>query len=136
METERRREAREEDVDRLTRRIIGFAIDVHRGLGPGLLESAYEACLCHDLAQAGIPFSQQVNLPVRYRGVDLECGYRMDLVVADQVIIEIKSVERLLPIHEAQLLTYLWLSGMAVGLLMNFNMPVLKHGLRRLNRSP
>ena len=79
---------------------------------------------------------QQVNLPVRYRGVDLECGYRMDLVVADQVIIEIKSVERLLPIHEAQLLTYLRLSGMAVGLLMNFNMPVLKHGLRRLNRSP
>jgi len=136
METERRREAREEDVDRLTRRIIGFAIDVHRGLGPGLLESAYEACLCHDLAQAGIPFLQQVNLPVRYRGVDLECGYRMDLVVADQVIIEIKSVERLLPIHEAQLLTYLRLSGMAVGLLMNFNMPVLKHGLRRLNRSP
>ena len=136
METERQREAREEEVDGLTRRIIGFAIDVHRGLGPGLLESAYEACLCNDLAQAGISFARQVALPVRYRGVALECGYRMDLVVADQVIIEIKSVEKLLPIHEAQLLTYLRLSGMAVGLLMNFNMPVLKDGLRRLNRSP
>ena len=136
METERQREAREEEVDGLTRRIIGFAIDVHRGLGPGLLESAYEACPCHDLAQAGLPFARQVVLPVRYRGVALECGYRMDLVVADQVIIEIKSVEKLLPIHEAQLLTYLRLSGMAVGLLMNFNMPVLKDGLRRLNRSP
>jgi GxxExxY protein len=136
METERRREASEGEVDALTRRIIGLAIDVHRALGPGLLESAYEACLCHDLAQAGLPFARQMALPVRYRGVDLECGYRLDLVIAGQVIVEIKATEKLLPIHEAQLLTYLRLSGISVGLLMNFNTPVLKDGLRRLNRSP
>lgn len=134
METARRREERDEEVGGLTRRIIGFAIDVHRHLGPGLLESAYEACLCHDVAQAGLPFQRQVALPVRYRGVELECGYRMDLVVAEKIIVEIKSIDRLLPIHEAQLLTYLRLSGLSVGLLMNFNMPVLKDGLRRLSR--
>ena len=93
-----------------------------------MLESAYEACLCHDLTEAGLSFARQVALPVRYRGVELECGYRMDLVVAGQVIVEIKAVEKLVPIHEAQLLTYLRLSGLAVGLLMNFNMPMLKDG--------
>ena len=135
METERQRGANTDDVDQLTRRIIGFAIDVHRHLGPGLLESAYEVCLCHDLREAGLAFARQVPLPIRYRGVTLDCGYRMDLVVADQVIIEIKALDKLAPIHEAQLLTYLRLSGLSVGLLMNFNMPVLKDGLRRLNRS-
>jgi GxxExxY protein len=135
METERRREDSQADIDALTRQIIGFAIDVHRHLGPGLLESAYEVCLCHDLAQAGLRFARQVVLPVQYRGIQLECGYRMDLVVADSVIVEIKAVQKLLPIHEAQLLTYLQLSGLTAGLLLNFNTSVLKDGLRRVNRS-
>ena len=117
--------------DPLTDRIIGLAIEVHRALGPGLLESAYEQCLCYEFESHGIPFRQQVSLPVTYKSVRLDCGYRMDLVVADQVVVELKTVERLLPIHEAQLLTYLKLSGIRTGLLMNFNAAVLKDGIRR-----
>jgi GxxExxY protein len=115
----------------LTNRIIGMAIDVHRHLGPGLLESAYEECLCHDLKEAGIAFQRQMPLPIVYKTVRLDCGYRMDFVVENELVIEIKAIERLMPIHEAQMLTYLRLSGCKIGLLMNFNSVVLKDGLRR-----
>jgi GxxExxY protein len=117
---------------RLSGRIIGMAIQVHRHLGPGLLESAYEECLCFDLAEAGIDYARQVSLPVVYKGVRLDCGYRMDLVVDNRVVVEIKAVDAIAPIHKAQLLTYLRLSGHKVGLLMNFNVVVLKDGLHRL----
>src|SRR5690242_18684644 len=116
----------------LSNRIIGLAIEVHQQLGPGLLESAYEECLCFELKHAGIPVARQVPLPVIYKEVRLDCGYRLDIVVGQEVIVEIKSIERLLPVHEAQLLTYLRLSGYRVGLLMNFNNKMLKDGLRRL----
>jgi GxxExxY protein len=118
--------------DLLTEKIIGFAIEVHRQLGPGLLESAYEECLSYELKQNGIPFGRQVALPVVYKAVRLDCGYRMDLVVNNQVIIELKTVERLLPVHEAQMLTYMKLSSIRTGLLLNFNTAVLKDGIRRL----
>jgi GxxExxY protein len=118
--------------DPLTQRIIGLAIDVHKALGPGLLESAYEECLCFELAEAGLLFKRQMELPVVYKSVALDCGYRLDVVVEQKVILEIKAVEGLLPIHKAQLLTYLKLSGLSIGLLMNFNSIVLKDGLRRL----
>ena len=119
-------------TDQITEKIIGAAIEVHRALGPGLLESAYETCLCRELDLIGISFTRQVQLPVEYKGEQLECGYRLDLVVEDQVVVEIKAVDALLPIHEAQLLTYLRLSGHPIGLLINFNVPVLRSGLRRL----
>ena len=118
--------------DLLTEKIIGFAIEVHRQLGPGLLESAYEECLCYELKQNGIQLQRQVALPVVYKAVRLDCGYRMDIVVDGQVIIELKTVERLLPVHEAQMLTYMKLSGIRTGLLLNFNSAVLKDGIRRL----
>lgn len=120
------------EVNQLTEAIIGAAIEVHRALGPGLLESAYEECLCRELDLRRIPFERQRLLPVEYKGLSLDCGYRLDLLVADTVVVEIKAVERLLPIHEAQLLTYLKLGGWKVGLLINFNVPVLKKGVRRL----
>ncbi len=116
----------------LTENIIGGAIEVHQALGPGLLESAYEQCLCHELSLRGIPFRRQVELPVQYKGIKLDCGYRIDVLVEDLVIVELKAVEQLLPIHEAQLLTYLKLRACAVGLLINFNVPLLKDGLKRL----
>jgi GxxExxY protein len=121
-----------EELNQLTERIIGAAIEVHRVTGPGLLESAYEECLCYELSQLGLEFKRQVHLPVPYKGLLLDCGYRMDLVVEDAVIVELKAVEHLLPVHSAQLLTYLKLSGRKVGLLMNFNEPALKDGLKRL----
>jgi GxxExxY protein len=123
---------RQGEASGLSERIIGLAIEVHRQLGPGLLESAYEQCLCHELGLNGFAHARQVPLPIIYKGVHLECGYRMDIVVEQQVVIEVKAIEKLMPIHEAQMLTYLRLSGFAVGLLMNFNNPVLKTGLRRL----
>jgi GxxExxY protein len=113
------------EVD-LSPRVIGLAIDVHRHLGPGLLESAYEECLCFELNQAGIAFRRQVALPIIYKDIRLDCGYRIDVVVENTLIIEIKAVERMLPVHEAQMLTYLRLSQLRVGLLMNFNSVVLK----------
>ena len=119
-------------VNDITETIIGAAIEVHRALGPGLLESTYETCLCRELDLRGIRFERQVALPVEYKGERLDCGYRIDLVVADEVVVEIKAVECLLPVHDAQLLTYLRLSRHPVGLLINFNVPVLKQGLRRL----
>ena len=115
----------------LTYRIIGLAMRVHRALGPGLLEGVYQRCLCHELAKAEIPFAAQVYLPVRYDGVEIESGYRADIVVNGEVILELKSVEQLSPPHEAQLLTYLRLSGAGVGLLINFNTVSLTDGIRR-----
>ena len=107
-------------------------VEVHRALGPGLLESAYEECLCYELSQAGLRFERQRALPVAYKGVLLDCGYRLDLVVADSVIVELKAVDGLLPIHKAQLLTYLRLTKLTLGLLINFNVPVLKDGVQRV----
>ena len=119
-------------VMRLSGRVIGLAIEVHRQLGPGLLELAYEECLCFELAEAGIEFARQIPLSLTYKTVRLDCGYRMDVVVADRLILDIKTVERIMPIHKAQLLTYLRLSGHRVGLLLNFNTVVLKDDIHRL----
>ncbi len=118
--------------ERLTGEIIGAAIEVHRQLGPGLLESTYQACLSRELELRGISFEYEKPLPLEYKGARLDCGYRIDLLVAGLVIVEIKSVEALAPIQEAQLLTYLKLTGVKVGLLINFNVVVLKSGIRRL----
>jgi len=119
-------------LDSITRRIIGAAIEVHRRLEPGLLESEYEACLAYELRQLGLRVEEQRPLPVVYRDVKLDCGYRLDLLVEDCVIIEIKAVDRLAPIHDAQLLSYLRLSDKRVGLLINFHVRVLKNGLKRI----
>ena len=121
-----------EQRDPLTEEVIGAAIAVHRVLGPRLLESAYEECLCYELNESGIVFKRQVALPVSYKKVKLDCGYRMDIVVDQSLILELKTVEKILPIHEAQLLTYLKLSGVRSGLIVNFNVAVLKNGIRRL----
>src|SRR5580698_3692118 len=115
----------------ITDRIIGCAIEVHRHLGPGLLESAYEECLCHELHLRGIDFRRQIDLPVEYKGLKLDCGYRLDLIVHEEVVVELKCVERVLPVHEAQLLTYMLLTGKRVGLLINFNVPLLTKGITR-----
>jgi GxxExxY protein len=115
----------------LTERIIGAAIEVHRHLGPGLLEATYEACLAYELTDRGLTVERQLELPVIYRGVRVDCGYRIDLLVERTVIVELKSVEKLLPIHEAQLLSYLKLSGHRLGLLINFNVTRLTEGLKR-----
>lgn len=120
------------NINELTQATIGAAIEVHRALGPGLLESAYEECLCKELTLRQIPFERQRPLPMEYKGLKLECGYRLDLLVADTVVLEIKAVDAIIPIHEAQLLTYMKLGGWKVGLLINFNVPVLKQGVRRL----
>ena len=127
-----RRDAETLSFNELTDRVIGACIEIHRSLGPGLLESAYEECLCYELSQAGIKFERQKPLPVRYKEVNLDCGYRLDLVVEQKLILELKAVEQIAPIHEAQLLTYLKLSGLTLGLLINFNVPVLKSGIKRI----
>jgi GxxExxY protein len=119
-------------AEQLTEQIIGAAIEVHRQLGPGLLESGYEQCLCHELSLRGISFQRQVPLPVRYKGILLDCGYKIDLVVADEVILELKCVDKIAPVHEAQLLTYLKLSGKRIGLLINFNSEVLRTAIKRM----
>ncbi len=124
-DTETRRNLLEES---LTEKIIGAAIEVHRALGPGLLESAYEECLCHELSLRGLSFQRQLDLPVHYKGVNLDCGYRLDLVIQDAVILELKCVESILPVHEAQLLTYLKLTWKRVGLIVNFNVATLVRG--------
>ncbi len=120
------------DEDALSNKIIGAAIEVHRVLGPGLLESAYEECLCRELSLRDIKFERQKSLPVAYKGVNLDCGYRLDILVEHLVILELKAVSRIEPIHEAQLLTYLKLAGLKLGLLLNFNVPVMKSGIRRI----
>ena len=117
---------RMKDFNELTEAIIGAAIEVHRTLGPGLLESTYEICLCHELAIRGIRFERQVSIPMEYKGVKLDCGYRADIVAEGMVLIEIKAVDSLLPIHDAQLLSYLKLGGWKIGLLISFNVDLLK----------
>ncbi len=117
--------------DPLTERVIGLAIEVHKLLGPGLLESAYEECLCFELAGQKVPFQRQVPLAIDYKSNRLDCGYRLDIVVDHALVIEVKSVERLVPLHDAQLLTYLKLSGIRTGLLLNFNAMLLKSGIKR-----
>jgi len=126
------RELSLEELNKITEAIIGAAIDVHRALGPGLLESAYQACLAFELVERGYKVEQQKPLPLVYKNVHLDCGYRLDLFVNDAVIVEIKAVDELAPIHEAQLLSYLRLSGCKVGLLINFNVKLLKYGIKRL----
>ncbi len=116
-----------------TSQIIAAAIEVHRILGPGLLESAYEECLCHEFELRELNYERQKLLPVQYKGKTLDCGYRLDILVQDKIILELKCVEKLLPIHEAQLLTYLRLSGIKTGLLINFTTPLLKDGIKRLS---
>jgi GxxExxY protein len=120
-----------EDSKALSEAIIGSAIEIHRALGPGLLESAYAACMCHDLSLRKIPFLREVDLPVAYKGIKLDCGYRLDLVVANEIVVELKAVGEITAVHEAQLLTYLKLSGLRVGLLINFNEAVLVNGITR-----
>jgi GxxExxY protein len=120
------------NLNEITQKILAAAISVHRELGPGLMESAYEACMAYELADKNLKFERQKALPIIYRGVQLDCGYRIDLIVEEEIVVELKAVERLEPIHEAQLLSYLKLSGCEVGLLINFNVKVLKQGIRRL----
>jgi GxxExxY protein len=120
------------EFDALSNRVIGCAIEVHRHLGPGLLESAYEQCLAHELKVADIPFRLQHPVPVEYKGIHLDCGYRIDVLVDDKIVVEIKSADRLGPVHEALLLTYMKLAGVSIGLLINFNVRVLKDGIKRM----
>lgn len=118
-------------INQLTHEVIGASIEVHRKLGPGLLESAYRKCLRRELQLRGIPYRKEYPLPLEYKGIHLECGYRLDILVAGVVAVEVKSVQALAPIHDAQLLTYLRLGGWRVGLLINFNVVVLKDGIHR-----
>jgi GxxExxY protein len=120
------------DINKLTRDVIGAAVEVHKVLGPGLLESAYEECLCHELRLRNIAYERQKELPIEYKGIKLDCGYRLDIVVASKLILELKSCNNLEPIHKAQLLTYLKLTGIKIGLLINFNVPLLKQGIKRI----
>jgi len=119
-------------IEDRTSDVIGSAIEVHRALGPGLLESAYEECLCRELTLRQLPFARQVSLPVEYKGVKVDCSYRLDLLVASSIVVEIKAISEVLPIHLAQLLTYMKLGPWRFGLLINFNVPVLRAGIRRL----
>jgi len=120
------------DINELSSKIIGAAIDVHKVLGPGLLESAYEKCMCHELTLRGLGFESQKPLALSYKGENLDCGYRLDIVVEDRIIVELKSCEAIEPIHKAQLLTYLKLSGFQLGLLLNFNVTVMRDGIARI----
>ena len=120
------------EINQLTGKVIGAAIEVHKTLGPGLLESVYEECLCHELTLQKIAFERQKELPVEYKGLKLSLGYRIDILVKEQLILELKACDAIQPIHEAQLLTYLKLSGIKYGLLINFNTTYLKDGLKRL----
>ena len=121
-----------DDLNSITGRVIGAAIDVHHALGPGLLESAYEACLAYELTQNGLHVERQKSLPVVYKEVNLNAGYRLDLLVERRIIVELKAVDSLTPLHKAQLLSYLKLSGLNLGLLINFNVQVLKNGIQRV----
>ena len=119
------------EFDELSRRIIGCALEVHKNLGPGLLESAYEQCLSYELQKANIVFTRQHPLPIKYKGIKLDCGYRADLLIDNQIIVELKSIDKIIPLHEAQLLTYMKLAGVPLGLLINFNVRQLKTGIKR-----
>ena len=116
----------------LTAKLLAAAIEVHRHLGPGLLESAYEECYCHELLLQKVPLERQKSLPLEYKGIKLDCGYRMDVVADSRAVVEIKCVDKILPVHEAQLLTYLKLSGLKVGLIINFHSRFIKDGIKRL----
>jgi GxxExxY protein len=116
--------------------VIGCAIEVHRAIGPGLLESVYQACLRQELVHAGLAFKEQVAIPVSYRGVRLDCGYRLDFVVSEELVVELKSLDRILPIHKAQALTYLRLTQLPQALVINFNVPVLRHGVTSVLLNP
>jgi GxxExxY protein len=120
------------EINQLSSKIIGAAIEVHKVLGPGLLESTYEKCLCHELKLRGLSFDNQKPLPLVFKGEKLDCGYRLDVVVENAIILELKSCEKIEPIHKAQLLTYLKLSGLQLGLLLNFNVPVMRDGIARM----
>jgi GxxExxY protein len=120
------------DINQLSNKIIGAAIEVHKVLGPGLLESAYEECLCHELELRGLHYERQKPLPVMYKGRKLDCGYRLDVVVENAIILELKSCEKMEPIYEAQLLTYLKLSGLHLGLILNFNVSMMRDGIKRI----
>lgn len=120
------------DINKLSSRIIGAAIEVHKALGPGLLESAYEECICYELNIVGLSLERQKPLAVQYKGINLDCGYRLDVVVEDAIILELKSCEKIEPIHKAQLLTYLKLSGIKLGLLLNFNVTLMREGIVRI----
>lgn len=122
-------------INALTEKIIGLCIKIHKALGPGLLESTYHRCLEYELGKAGISFSSEVSLPVRYESLTIENGYRVDLIIEDKILIELKSVEKITDIHRAQTLTYLKMSGLSVGLLINFKEPLLKNGLNRFINS-
>ena len=120
------------DINQITEKVIGAAIEVHRQLGPGLLENIYELCLCREFDMVGLEYKRQLELPIQYKGVKMDFAYRVDILVENQVVLEIKSVSELLPIHDAQILTYLKLGGWPVGLIINFNERLLKNGVRRL----
>lgn len=120
------------DINTLSSKVIGCAIEVHKTLGPGLLESTYEQCLAHELKLNGVSLKLQQPMPVNYKDVKLDCGYRIDVLIEDILIIELKSVDKLLPIHEAQLLTYMKLAGISTGLLLNFNVTQLTKGIKRM----
>jgi len=120
------------DINALTSNVIGAAIEVHRALGPGLLESIYEECLCHEFSLRGLRYKRQQPLPIVYKNKTLDCGFRLDLVVEDQLILELKSCEKIEQIHRAQLMTYLKLSGLKLGLLLNFNVPAMREGIVRI----
>ena len=120
------------NMNKLSSRIIGAAIEVHKALGPGLLESAYEECICYELSIGGLSLERQKPLAVQYKGINLDCGYRLDVVVEDAIILELKSCEKIEPIHKAQLLTYLKLSGIKLGLLLNFNVTLMREGIVRI----
>ncbi len=120
------------DINKLSSKIIGVAIEVHKILGPGLLESAYEECICYELNFRGFLLERQKPLVVRYKGIKLDCGYRLDVVVENAIILELKSCDKIEPIHKAQLLTYLKLSGLHLGLILNFNVPLMRDGIVRI----
>ena len=120
------------EFDPLSNRVIGCAIEVHKNLGLGLLESTYEQCLAHELRVADIPFKLQFSLPMEYKGTKLDCGYRVDLLIDNRIIVELKSIDRILPIHEAQLITYMKLADVSIGLLMNFNVKYMKDRIKRM----
>ena len=120
------------DINKLTGKIIGLAIEIHRELGPGLLESVYKACLTYELRQSSLSFMSEKQIPVIYKEIALECGFRADIIVENNIILELKAVEKILPIHQAQLITYLKLTGLKMGFIFNFNVIRLKDGIRRI----
>jgi GxxExxY protein len=118
--------------EELSEKVLGAAIEVHRELGAGLYESIYRECICHELSLRGIAFRREVPIPISYKGIKLDCGYRADLIVEERLLLELKAVEKLIPVHKAQLMTYMKVTGMKVGLLLNFNVPLLKDGIIRI----